>query len=43
MKNAVIMERIETLQALKTEEDYDRFLQYVSLKGEVVRLGEIAR
>ncbi len=33
MKNSVIMERIETLQALKGEEDYNKLLEYISLKS----------
>jgi hypothetical protein len=38
MKNSFVIERVETLQALKNEEDYIKFLEYISLKSEIIRL-----
>jgi hypothetical protein len=31
------------LQHLNTEEDYYRFLGYISLKGEIIRLADFAK
>lgn len=33
MKNTVYIQRIETLQNIATEEDYYRFLNYMTLKN----------
>jgi hypothetical protein len=43
MKNSVYIKRIESLQTLATEEDYYRFLSYMDLKCEIIRLAELAR
>jgi hypothetical protein len=33
MKNSLFLQRIETLQNIVTEDDYYRFLSYISLKN----------
>ena len=42
MKNSVYIQRIETLQNLSTENDYYKFLEYMSLKVEICRISEYA-
>ena len=43
MKNSVYIQRIESLQNLTTEEDYYKFLSYMSLKNEIIRIADFAR
>ena len=43
MKNSVYIQRIETLQTLATEEDYYRFLNYMTMKIEITRLADFAK
>jgi hypothetical protein len=43
MKNSLYIQRLETLQNLATEQDYHKFLEYMSLKLEIVRVAEYAR
>ena len=43
MRNSVYIQRIESLQHLSTEEDYYKFLGYMSLKNEIIRLSDLAR
>lgn len=42
MKNNLYLQRIETLQTIATEDDYYRFLGYISLKNEIIRLADLA-
>jgi len=32
MKNSIYLQRIETLQSIATEQDYHKFLEFISLK-----------
>jgi hypothetical protein len=43
MKNSIYIQRLETLQNLATEQDYHKFLEYMSLKLEIVRVAEYAK
>lgn len=43
MKNNIYIQRIETLQTIVTEDDYYRFLGYISLKNEIIRLADFAK
>lgn len=43
MKNSIYIQRIESLQNLATEQDYYKFLQYMSLKMEIYRIAEYAK
>lgn len=43
MKNSLFLQRIQTLQNIVTQEDYYRFLSYISLKNEIIRLADLAK
>jgi hypothetical protein len=43
MKNSIYIQRIESLQNLATEQDYYKFLQYMSLKMEICRIADYAK
>jgi len=43
MRNSIYVQRIETLQNISNDADYFKFLEYMSLKYEIWRLGDYAK
>ena len=43
MKNAIYIQKIESLQTISNEADYHKFLEYMSLKYEIWRVAEYAK